>query len=165
MAGERVLEGAEAHITQIGIVVKDLEKAIAYFSSLGLGPFSVRTGVHPTATVRGKIVSYEVKIGTSQQGSIELELVEYLKGVTIHEEFLREKGEGLHHIRFRVKDIDAALEKFAEKGIGVLQEDRFVGGGGIAYLDTAKIGGTILELSQPPVKYDPQEGFRYAIRK
>ena len=165
MAEEKPLQGAEAHITQIGIVVKDLEKAIEYFSSLGLGPFSVRTAFHPAATVRGKSVSYEVKIGTSQQGPIELELIEYLKGVTIHEEFLREKGEGLHHIRFRVKDIEATLEKFAKKGVGILQEDRFVSGGGIAFLDTEKIGGTILEVSQGPVNYDPKVGFQYVIRK
>ena len=165
MAADPVLKGTEAHITQIGIVVKDLRKTIEYFTSLGLGPFSVRTAVHPSATVRGKRASYQVKIGTAQQGPVEIELVEYQEGETIHEEFLREKGEGLHHVRFRVTEIDATLDRFAQKGIDILQEDRFVGGGGIAYLDTGKTGGVIMEVSQLSPDYEPKTGIQYALRK
>ena len=164
MTEDRVLQGTEAHITQIGIVVRDLGKAIEYYTSLGLGPFAVRTAYHPSATVRGKRVSYQVKIATSQQGPVEMELVEYQKGVTIHEEFLREKGEGLHHIRFRVPDLEATVDRFVQKGIEILQEDKLVGGGGIAYLDTGKVGGVIMEISQPPKDWDPAKGVQYVLR-
>ena len=89
------------------------------------------------------------------------ELIEYLDGDTIHQEFLEQKGEGLHHIRLKVSDIDSTLSRFAQMGIGVLQQDKFVGGGGLAYLDTARIGGIIMELVQLPPDYDPKKGVTY----
>lgn len=161
MSGNKVLEGTETEICQVGVVVKDLDKAIEHLSSLGLGPFAIRTATHPAATVHGKKVFYQVRLAFSQQGPVQLELIEYQKGETIHQEFLEEKGEGLHHVLFKVRDIDATLDKFAQKGVGVLQQDRFVGGGGLAYMGTDKIGGIIMEVVQHPPDYDPEKGVRY----
>ena len=161
METKKPLEGTETHIIQVGVVVKNLEKTMEYLTTLGLGPFAVRTVHHPAATVRGKKVSYEVKIAMAQQGPVQLELIEYQKGTTIHKEFLDDKGEGIHHILFKVRDIDATQEKFARLGINPLQQDRFITGGGMAYLDTGKIGGMILELVQHPPGYDPKVGVKY----
>lgn len=162
MVEEKVLEGKETEIFQVGVAVKDLDKTVEYLTSLGMGPFTIRTVTHPSATVHGERVFYEVRIALAQQGALQLELIEYQKGKTIHKEFLDEKGEGIHHILFQVRDIHATLQKFAEKGIGVLQKDRFVGGGGMAYMDTGKIGGLIIEIVQRPPNYDPKVGVKYA---
>jgi catechol 2,3-dioxygenase-like lactoylglutathione lyase family enzyme len=161
MSINTTLEGAETEICQVGVVVKNLDKTVEYLTSLGLGPFTVRASTHSEATVHGRKVSYEVRIALSQQGPVQLELVEYQKGETIHKEFLQQKGEGLHHIRFNVRDINVTLNKFAQMGIGVLQQDRFVGGGGIAYLNTDKIGGIIMEVVQTPANYDAKIGVRF----
>lgn len=127
------MEGEETHIFQVGAVVRDLDKTIEFLTSLGLGPFSIITRDHPAATIHGKKVAHKIGIGFSQQGPVQLELIEYVSGETIQKEFLDEKGEGLHHILFKVRDIDATMEKFAKKGIDVLQEDRFKGVGGGVY--------------------------------
>lgn len=161
MREAKVLEGMEAEIRQVGVIVKNLEKTVEYLSSLGLGPFTIRTATHPSATVRGKKTSYEVKIALAQQGHMQLELIEYQKGETIHKEFLEEKGEGLHHILFKVRDIDTTLDRFVQEGIKVLQQDRFSGGGGIAYLGTDEIGGIVIEVVQYPPNYDPKVGAQY----
>jgi methylmalonyl-CoA/ethylmalonyl-CoA epimerase len=161
MPQEEILNGKEKEIVQVGVVVKDLEKTVEYLTSLGLGPFSIRTVTHPSATVHGEKAFYEVRLAKSQQGPVELELIEYQKGSTIHKEFLDAKGEGLHHIKFTVRDFDATLDKFARKGIGALQMDRPVGGGGMAYLDTTKTGGLMIEISQRPPNYDPKAGVKY----
>ena len=162
MTEETVLNETETQVCQIGIVVKDLDRTIDYLSLIGLGPFTIRTVLHPAATVRGKKVSYQVRVAKSQQGALQLEIVEYQNGTTIHKEFLDKGIEGLHHIQFRVHDIDATLKKFAEKDIQVLQEDRFVGGGGMAYLATDEIGGVIIEVVQRPDKnYDPNKVMDY----
>lgn len=158
MEEEKVLEGPEAVIHQIGVVVRNLDKTIAFLTALGLGPFTVRTVTHPAARVRDKKTSYEVKIAMSQQGPVQLELIEYQWGETIQKEFLDKKGEGLHHILFRVKNLEKTLEKFRQKGIDVLQQDRFVGGGGLAYMGTDKIGGIIMEMVQRPADFDPEKG-------
>ena len=161
MENDRVLEGKETEIVQVGVVVKDLDKTMEHLTSLGLGPFKVLTVYHPSATVKGKKVSYQVRLALSQQGPVQLELIEYQKGETIQKDFLDERGEGLHHIKFNVQDLDKTLDAFGKKGIEVLQQDRFVGGGGLAYMATDKIGGMIMEVVQPPPDYDPEKGVRY----
>ena len=67
----------------------------------------------------------------------------------------------LLHIAFKVGNLDSILNKFAKRGIGILQEDRFVGGGGLAYLDTKNMGGMILKIIQHPLNYDPKVGVKY----
>lgn len=162
MAEKRpVFEGTETHIAQVGVVVKDLDRTVSFFTALGLGPFRIRTVSHPSATVHGEIVSYEVRLALSQQGPVQLELIEYQSGTTIQEEFLREKGEGIHHVLFKVKDLKATFEKFSANGIDVLQKDEFVGGGGLAYMGTDRVGGIIMEVVQHPSDYDPERGAQY----
>lgn len=161
MDEQKVLEGAETEIGQIGVVVKDLDETVRFLTGLGFGPFKIRTATHPAARVRGEKTSYEVRIALSQQGPVQLELIEYRWGETIQKEFLDEKGEGLHHIRCRVKDLEKTLDRFKRKGIEVLQEDRFVAGGGLAYMATDKIGGILVEVSQTPQGFDPEKGAPY----
>ena len=161
MSENKVLEGEEAHICQVGVVVKDLDKTIELLTSLGLGPFAVREVTHPHATVRGKTVFYQVRLALAQQGPVQLELIEYQKGTTIQKEFLDEKDEGIDHILFNVKNLQTTIDKFARKGIAVLQQDKFVGGGGLAYMGSDKIGGIIMEIVQRPPDYDPEKGVRY----
>jgi catechol 2,3-dioxygenase-like lactoylglutathione lyase family enzyme len=161
MAEEKVLEGKETEIFQVGVVVKDLDKSIEFLTALGLGPFTVREITHPRATVRGKTVFYQVRIALAQQGAVQLELIEYQKGTTIQKEFLDEKGEGIHHLLFNVKDLKKTIDKFSRKGIPVLQSDNFVGGGGLAYMGSDRVGGIIMEIVQRPPDYDPEKGVRY----
>ncbi len=161
MPENKVLEEKETHALQVGVVVRDLDKTIEFLTSLGFGPFTTREAFHHRATLRGKTVSYQVRLGFAQLGPLQLELIEYQKGQTIHKEFLDQKGEGLHHILFNVKDLRATLEKFSRKGIEVLQQDKCVGGGGRAYMGTDKIGGIIMEVVQRPPDYDPEKGVRY----
>lgn len=161
MEKEKVLEGTEAEILQISVVVKDLDKTVDFLTALGLGPFEVSTATHPAARVKGKTRSYEVRLALSQQGPVQLELIEYQRGETVQKDFLDERGEGLHHILFMVNNLEKTLDKFKAQGIDVLQEDRFVGGGGLAYMGTDKIGGIITEVVQRPADYDSVKGLQY----
>ncbi len=163
MSEERkALEGTETHIVQVGVVVKDLDKTVEFLSALGLGPFRITTADHPSATVHGKKVSYKVRLAFSQLGPVQLELIEYVEGTAIQEEYLREKGEGIHHIMFNVQDLDKTVAKFTRKRIEVLLQDRYEGGGGIAYFGTDKIGGIIMEVVQRPRDYTPEKEIKYA---
>jgi hypothetical protein len=44
-------------------------------------------------------------------------LVQVLEGETVHTEFLREKGEGLQHVAFLVRNLDEKLGELAKSGI------------------------------------------------
>ena len=156
-----VLQDAEVEILQVGVIVKDLNRTVEFLSQLGLGPFDCFMGSHSAAKVKGERSAYTVATAGSQQGAVQLELIEYQSGKTIQKEFLDEKGEGIHHILFKVNNLDASIERFAQKGVEVLQEDRFVGGGGMAYMGTDKIGGIVFELVQLPDNYDPSQGLTY----
>jgi catechol 2,3-dioxygenase-like lactoylglutathione lyase family enzyme len=161
MQEEKVQQGTETEIRQIGVVVKDLDKTVQFLTALGLGPFTIRTATHPAARVRDKKTSYEVRIALSEQGPVQPELIEHGRGETIQKEFLDQQGEGLHHIFFMVNDLDKTLTRFKQNGLDALQEDRFVGGGGLAYMNTDKIGGIIMEIVQPPSEFDPEKGVQY----
>ena len=68
-----------------------------------------------------------------------------------------EKGEGIHHLLFKVRNINATIEKFANKGIAVLQRDFPGGVGGPAYMDTAATGGICIEVMEDLPSFDADE--------
>ncbi len=135
---------------QIGVVVKSIDETIEYYrKTFGFGPFEIREVEFPDATYYGKIAGYRGKRAFFNLGPIEIELIELKGGKTIHEDFLREKGEGLHHIAFRVKNLEEARKKAEKAGLKVIQGfARPEDGAGYAYLDTDKVGGVIFELRQ-----------------
>jgi len=105
-------------VEQVGIVVKDMDKAIDYYSSkFGWGPFRVREVVMNGFTYLGKKGNCRLKMAFAQSGSLEIELIQVLEGETPHTEFLREKGKGIQHLGFRVDDLDGMLAALAKDGI------------------------------------------------
>ncbi|GAF80790.1 unnamed protein product [marine sediment metagenome] len=135
-------------VEQVGIVVKDMERAMEYYSStFGWGPFQVMELEMKGATYRGQPCDCRLKLAFARSGPIEIELIQVLEGETPHTEFLREKGEGLQHLRFSVDDIDGTLAKLAKEGIEpVFQHSYPEIGISFAYLNTDKIGGVMIEL-------------------
>ena len=139
-------------VDQIGIVVKDIDRAIEYYSStFGWGPFRVQESEIKGFTHRGKKGNCRLKIAFARSGPVEIELIQVLEGETPHSEFLREKGEGLQHLRCSVDDIDNMLAELAKEGIEtVFHQSLPQFGVSWAYLNTDKVGGVMLELIQWP---------------
>jgi len=109
-------------ISQIGIVVRDIRKAVEnYWVTLGIGPWTIARA-KPELTIRGKPVEVAMsgRFAMAQSGHIELELIEPPEGPSIWNEFLEKRGEGLHHVRSEVENPDAVLATFKEMGIDVL---------------------------------------------
>jgi hypothetical protein len=79
-------------------------------------------------------------------GPIQIELIELIDGKTIPEAFLKEKGEGLHHLGFEVKDLKEAMEIARRKGFQITQHFIREDGSGFAYLNSENPGGVIFEL-------------------
>ena len=94
-------------IYQIGIVVKDIQRAVErYWKTLGVGPWRIYRIEPPTlgeVFVRGKPVVISIRAAFAQSGPVQLELIEPLEGPSIYREFLAEKGEGLHHVQSRAR--------------------------------------------------------------
>ncbi|MGB6836216.1 MAG: VOC family protein [Dehalococcoidia bacterium] len=132
-------------VGQIGVVVEDLDRAVAFFqSAFGLGPFRIQELEAPNVWDRGEEKHIKARLGFLTMGQVEIELIHILEGDSVHLEFLREHGEGLHHLGFRVKDFQAKLEQAKAMGFDVLQTGPL--GRFYAYLDTRQYGGIIVEL-------------------
>ena len=140
-------------LCQIGIVVKNIDETLKYYEEMfGFGPFEIRHVNYPDATYYGKKAGYTGKRAFFYLGSVQIELIELGTGKTIHETFLREKGEGLNHIGFAVDNLRVAKDKAERMGFKIIQDFVRPDGSGFAYLDSEKIGGVLFELIQRPVK-------------
>jgi catechol-2,3-dioxygenase len=155
-------------IGQIGIVVKNLEAAMKrYWHTAGIGPWQVfTTGAPPLQCIyHDHPANYKVRLATARSGTVQMELIEYISGETIHRDFLASGKEGIEHLGIYVADLEQALQPYQDMGIGILQQADGLGmkgDGRYAYLDTESVLGTILELIQsssqpmPPEKIYPE---------
>lgn len=137
-------------IDQVSYVVADLDRALPHYEAL-YGPF--RTGETPLAecTIRGRGADCTLKVAVNNAGPVEVELIQVLSGETPHSEHLKAHGEGLHHVRFRVQEIDAKLAELEAAGYRSVFYKRFGPAVAFAYLEApAEIGGSLIELLEMP---------------
>lgn len=137
----------------VAIVVRDIEKTIDYYQSLGMGPFKTPPPVNiKKRTEHGKpgTTGSKIREAIGDMGTIRLQLIQPVEGKSIYREFLDNKGEGVHHYAFIVDDVEKAEADFVSKGVEILSSVRLEGGGGHIIVNTAVTGGVLLEFMQPP---------------
>ena len=134
---------------QVGIVVRSIDETVKFYTEVfGIGPFEIREVDFPNATYHGQKAGYRGKRAFAKLGPVTLELIELIEGKTVHEDFLKEKGEGLHHIAFAVKDLKKSEAEAEKVGLKVIQGMKREDGSGFAYLNSDRIGGAMFELIQ-----------------
>lgn len=151
MEENKAKQSAFTNLIHIGVVVRDMDKAVERLTLLGIGPFKPFTlPSDAVETFRGKpfIPAQRVAIKMAQMGNMVLELLQPLEGASPHREFLEEKGEGVQHLGFMVNDIAREVNDLTQKGSSILLTSQFKGGGGVAYLDL-EVGDLVVELVQP----------------
>lgn len=136
----------------VSVVVRDIEKAVEFYQSLGIRRF--RSLIGPSGPIpltrkmiRGKPADYQIDLRSAEVGQLQFEVIQPLEGETPVKEFLEKRGEGIHHVGFFVDDLDRETAKMAEKGFKITQsgetpEVRW------AYFDTDVVGGVVIELMQ-----------------
>jgi methylmalonyl-CoA/ethylmalonyl-CoA epimerase len=111
------------NFVQIGVVVADLDRATRNLSEIfGIGPF--RKIEWPPAGrpdfqlfYYGEPGKFTARMAFTELGPVELELIQPLEGQSIWADFLRDHGEGIHHIRFNVDEIEPVVSYLAGQGI------------------------------------------------
>lgn len=137
-------------VDQVAYVVRDLDAALPAYEAL-YGPFEVAEAALEGCRIRGRIASCRLKLAVNRSGPVEIELIQPLEGDPPHAWHLREHGEGLHHVRFRTRALDDALERLARAGFEVVFYKRFGPTLAFAYLETpAALGGSVIELLEMP---------------
>ena len=94
---------------RVGIAVKDLEKAKRFFEEILGAKF------RPTEEVPGQGFRY----APFEVGGFSLELLSPGGGDGVIRRFIEGRGEGVHHLSFRVDDLDATVRGLEEKGIRI----------------------------------------------
>ena len=162
-------ENGKWRFHHLGVIVRDIEKAVKYWQNLGtMDPPrpTVRTDSPPTWVeyiVDGKIIIKDGNILVPQKpgsnagfrrwcqvGTILVELTQPGEGgtQTSQNDFLDKVGEGVDHIAYYVdaRYFDEEVEKMKAKGFQVLMSAKQSNGGGFIYFDTSKSGGLIIAL-------------------
>lgn len=148
-------------INQFSYVVRDLDAAISHWADvLQVGPFFVLEHVpYATCRYRGAPTDIDMDVAMAYSGDVQIELVHQRNDApSIFTEFLRERGEGLQHVGVITPDLDLALDHFAGKSIEPVQEGVAENGTRFAYLDTAVVPGTMLELFELPAAIEKAFG-------
>lgn len=138
-------------IDQVSYVVKDLDRALQRFEPL-FGSFRVMQFRLEGTRYRGRPSDVTLKLGFGRSGPIEIELIEVVSGESPHVEFLEKHGEGPHHVRCVVPELDPLLERAARHGFEAIWSHEIPGSGyRFVYLERE---GVVLELlegaSAPP---------------
>lgn len=112
-----------SNCVQIGIVVADIDRAMENLTEIfGIGPFRI---IEWPPADRSDFLrfyysqpgDFTARMAFTEVGMMELELIQPLEGESIWADFIREHGEGIHHIRFNVDDVKPVVEYLAGHGV------------------------------------------------
>ena len=138
----------------LGIVVKDIEKAVDFYTkAFGLSFEEIAEHqLPPDVIYKGQPSPYTMKVTFAQMGSIRLELVQVVEGECIYTEFLRDYGEGIHHLGFEVADLEKEVANAEAQGLEMICHLKMVGIMAFAHFDNTKTNGVRIELVQENVR-------------
>jgi methylmalonyl-CoA epimerase len=127
-----------ARVAHVGVAVARIADALPFYRDvLGLTP------EHPETADGATIVSLRF-------GDVDVELLEPTDPESPVARFLAKRGPGIHHICYRVPDLDAALARCRKAGYRLVDDTPRRGAGGrrIAFLHPKATHGVLLELTE-----------------
>ena len=129
-------------IDHIGIAVKSLEEAVAYYEkALGL-----------KCEHREEVASQKVRTAFFSVGDVHIELLEPTSPDSPIAKFLEKNpAGGVHHVAFGTDDIAAQLKLASDAGVKLIHEKPIDGAGGklVAFLHPKSTFGVLTELCAP----------------
>jgi methylmalonyl-CoA epimerase len=125
-------------VDHVAIAVRSIEAALPFYAGgLGLDRHVVED-----------VPSEGVRTCFLETGETHVELLEPLGDDTPVGKFLARRGEGLHHVAFRVRDIEEAMRRLKAEGYALLSEAPKPGARGsrVAFLHPKGTHGVLYEL-------------------
>ena len=125
-------------LDHIGIAVRSIE-AVKIYEALGLNIDHVEN-----------VATQKVRTAFLSVGDSNLELLEPTSDDSPIAKFIEKRGEGIHHICFRVENIEVHLAKLKAEGYRLVNESPVPGAHGcrVAFLHPAAGNGVLIELSE-----------------
>jgi methylmalonyl-CoA/ethylmalonyl-CoA epimerase len=127
-------------IDHVGLAVDDLDAAVEHYRST--------FGIEPTH--RERVDTQGVEEVLFEIGGSYIQLLGALAPQTPVGRFLERHGAGMHHVAYRVADIEGALEDLRRRGVRLIDDSPRAGSRGttIAFVHPASMGGVLVELVQ-----------------
>jgi methylmalonyl-CoA epimerase len=124
-------------IDHLGIAVKSVAEAKGIYERLGL-----------QVSAEEVVEAEQVRLVMVPVGDSRLELLEPTSGQSPIAKFIARRGEGLHHVSFRVPELTALVERLKQDGVRMVSNEIKVGAGGHRYVfvHPSSAGGVLLEL-------------------
>jgi methylmalonyl-CoA/ethylmalonyl-CoA epimerase len=125
-------------LDHIAIAVSKLDEALQiYQNALGLKLEKITI-----------VENQKVRVALLLAGETKIELLEPTSTESAVARFIEKRGEGMHHIAFKVTDIEGFLKQLKEKGIALVDEKPRIGaeGGKIAFLHPKSFRNVLIEL-------------------
>ena len=132
----------KATLDHIGIAVRDLDAALAFYrDALGLEVGEAEEV--PSERVRAQFLPL---------GGTALELLEATDAGSAIARSIERRGPGIHHITLRVADIEATLASLRGRGVRLVDERPRPGAGGsrVAFIHPSAAQGVLIELKEDP---------------
>lgn len=140
---------AGAQLTQIGLVVADIEAAArAWAAALGV-PVPEIMLTDPVEAARteylGQSTPAQAKLAFIRLGQVTLELIEPVGAPSTWQTQLTDHGPSLHHLAFETTGLAGRLPALADAGLPLEQRGEYTGGR-YAYFDGRRVYGAVVEL-------------------
>ena len=127
-------------IEHIGIAVKDIRESNFLFEKI----FNKPNYKIEEVTTEGVITSF-FKVGETK-----IELLQASSPDSPIAKFIKDRGEGVHHIAFEVDDIDSEIQRLLSEGFEVINKESKDGADNkkISFLHPKSTNGVLIELCQ-----------------
>ena len=131
-----------AKIEHIGIVVKNLEKS--------LRPYQELLGLKLKETEEIEVQGAMNRVAFMPIAGVNVELVHTTAQTGLAAEFLKEHGEGIHHIAFEVEDLEKTFQDLRSRGVKFVWDKIITGSRGskVAFFKSEEFNGVYIELVQ-----------------
>jgi methylmalonyl-CoA/ethylmalonyl-CoA epimerase len=130
-------------IDHIGIAVESIEKSLKFYEE----------NLQLKCTNVEYIESQRVMVAFLPLGESEIELLEGTDETSTIKKFIEKRGQGIHHIAFKVDSLEEEITKLKALGLTFINENPSYGAGGakIAFLHPKSTGGVLVELCEREV--------------
>lgn len=128
-------------LDHIGIAVKNLEKANNLYALL----------LQKQPDKIENVASEDVMVSFFKTETSKIELLQSTSSKSIIENFITKNGEGIHHIAFKVDDINAEIKRLQKEGFQLINTAPKIGAANnlVAFLHPKSTNGVLIELCQP----------------
>jgi methylmalonyl-CoA/ethylmalonyl-CoA epimerase len=128
------------HIDHIGIAVSDIEVGIKKYESI----------LNKPCFKREIVESEQVETAFFQTGESKVELLAGTTPDSVITKYIAKHGEGIHHVAFEVKDIQAEISRYIQSGYKTLSDLPRQGADHklVVFLHPKEAHGVLIELCQ-----------------